>query len=175
MSSLESLPSFLRPISIQQWNGSTHADIPYIPGLDIDHAHYRYVNQGFEREVHADEAVNSLGSDGFTRCSGLVLMDTRAKTFTLAHLEPYSDSIINHLDQKSKERVRKVALFYGSLSLRHLELENLISSNYFGPVQFKVTHFESGETSWGMVFNRANNQVKIFTRQPSQAITTFEL
>jgi hypothetical protein len=175
MANSEILPSTFQPTSFREWVGTPYADIPCIPGLDIDSAHYRYVSQGLEREVLADETVNSLGSDGFTRCSGLVLTDPKEKTITMAHLEPHSDAVLSYLEQKSKDRVARIALFYGSLSVRHSELEDLILTNYFGPMQHTSTHFESGNSAWGMVFNRVTNQVKIFTRQPSQTITTFEL
>src|ERR1700752_3296114 len=94
------LYSTQQPISVQEWVGAPYADIPYIPGPDIDAAHYSYVNQGSVREVIASEAVNILGSDGFARCSGLVLTDPNAEKITMAHLEPHSDAILKYLDQK---------------------------------------------------------------------------
>jgi hypothetical protein len=164
----------LQPISVQEWVGEPYADVPLIPGLDIDVANYRYVSQGSVREVTASGTVNSLGSAGFSLCSGLLMTDAESGTIAMAHFEPHSEHIIRYLEQKPKDRLRQVALFYGNLSVRHWELENLISRNYFGPIQHKTAHFESGNATWGMAFNRAaSNQVKIFTRRPSQAITTF--
>lgn len=174
ISNLEAHYSTLQPIHVQEWVGVPYADVPQIPGLDIDTAHYKYVSQGFEREVSINSSINSIGSDGFSYCSGLLMTDAEAGIVTMAHLEPHSEVIVRYLDQTSRDRFRKIALFYGSLSVRQTYLESMIQDGQFGTMQLKTTHFESNDRHWGMVFSRAANQVKVFVRHPSQTITTFQ-
>ena len=93
----------------------------------------------------------------------------------MAHLEPHSETVVNQLREHCTETTRLAALFYGSLSVRQTELEQLVAKDYFGPIQLRIARVESGKSHWGMVFDLSKKQVKTFARMPDQIITTFNL
>lgn len=184
MTEFEAREQVLFPDVVERWK-ITHNDLPDIPELHIQPESYAgYVHQGMYRSVEMGVDATT-GSDGFTRCSGLIVADYGSQQVHVAHLEPVYSGLISRTVPQSTSHLwdmlqtpsdKDIVLIYGDISAGQVELEDACRQGSLGRVALSHINVASGGSyAWGFVYDNTRRQVKTFSREYGGNIATFSL
>lgn len=134
-----------------------------------------YVGQRQVRDFHPDDTPANAGSEGFGKCSGLVIHDSDTNAYTFSHLEPFADAWHNLMLTGQREPVRwssprDAVLIYGSVSSKQYELERLMTEGFWGPASLQIVEAETGGAHWGMVLYLSLGQLAVVRKTPDHSI-----
>jgi hypothetical protein len=175
----ESIPE-VSPFAVEDWSDQTgDTFIADINALAVGGA-MKYVGQRQIFDFSPEDGPVTVGSEGFSKCSGLLLGNQQARSYTFSHLEPFAEAFHDRMRTGSTEPVRwptlqDAVLIYGSLSSRQVELERLLLQQFWGPATLRTVHLETGNTHWGMTFNGLLGQLAVVRKKPDHSIFRYQL
>ncbi len=139
----------------------------------------QYVGQRQISDFPSIHPLDSVGSEGFGKCSGLVIRDRETGTYTFSHLEPAADNWHNLMRTGEREPVRwssphDAVLIYGSVSSKQYELERMMTEEFWGPATLRTIDVETGDTHWGMVLYRSLGQLAVVRKRPDHSVFRYQ-
>jgi hypothetical protein len=171
-----------RPTSTTNWDISgSHP--PFTPNIEIDPLTHGHVYQGFYGEML--DGIETMGSDGFTNCSGLILLELESRKIIVAHLEPERSEWSSQttdlpasrvLDDMNPDVPKELVLIQGDISSQQTLYEHAFASGNFGINSLQKVKVDSGSHGpWGFVFYKSNGELKVFSREDPGTISTYLL
>lgn len=175
----ENVPT-IPPFAEESWANQTgDTFIEDIAVLGVRDA-MTYVGQRQIRDFYPGEEPANAGSEGFDKCSGLVIRDRTTGVHTFSHLEPFADAWHTLMQTGQRHPVRwssprDAVLVYGSVSSRQYELERLMAEEFWGPATLRIIEAETGDTHWGMVLYRSLGQLAVVRKKPDHTVFRYQL
>lgn len=139
-----------------------------------------YVGQRQIRDFRPQDATAIVGSEGFGKCSGLVIRDRHTGMYTFSHLEPFADAWHDLMRTGQRDPVHwssphDAVLVYGSVSSRQYELERLMVEEFWGPATLRTINVETGGAHWGIVLYRTLGQLAVARKTPDHSVFRYQI
>ncbi len=164
------LASELAPIGSSDWSDQEpYTSIDDITQLNVDATRKRYVRQGTFAELDSIDRPKVVMSEGFSKCSALILRSSIDDRYVFAHVQPFDDMyyelepIVDNYDQ--------AFLAYGTHSVWQRDIElHLVNSGI--SLHYAQTQTDRGH--FGVALHTSTNQISVVRKQPDQTIFSYD-
>ena len=160
--------SSVAQLSWEDQRGDTF--IADIPQLGINERTMRYVGQGRVSDWMRDSGIETLASEGFSKCAALVIRDRDSEGFAFAHAQPFDHKLYYQLE--AREQPPEEALFvFGTHSSHQIDFERLLAGR---GARLAAVHVETGDAHFGVAFNPLIGLVSVVRKTPDHAIFQYQ-
>ena len=169
MLSQYTLADVLEATSAIDWSDQSSCSyIEDIEALKIDQSSELYIGQGSFAEIGSDGGITHVVSEGFSKCTALILRSTVTEGFLFAHLQPFDDlyydlePVVDAYDQGF--------LAYGTHSVWQRDVELLLAGN---GVSLRYAQTQTDRGHFGVSFDMSNRQVSVVRKMPDHTIVNY--
>lgn len=139
-----------------------------IEALKIDPTSKMYVRQGSFAEVGSGDGLTHVMSEGFSKCTALILRSTVTEGYLFAHLQPFDDlyydlePVVDAYDQGF--------LAYGTHSVWQRDVELLLAGT---GVSLRYVQTQTDRGHFGVSLDLASRQVSVVRKMPDHTILNY--
>lgn len=159
------------PVAQLSWE-SQRGDtfIADISPLEINEQAMRYVGQGRVFDWAPDSGIETLASEGFSKCAALIIKNCDDEGFAFAHAQPFDDDLYCKLE--AREQSPEEALFvFGTYSINQIDFERLLAAR---GARLMNAHVETGNTHFGVAFNPLSGLISVVRKTPDHAVFQYQ-
>jgi hypothetical protein len=151
------------------WGGqSADVDIRDITALGIDENTLAYTSQG--GIIDATQGTQTLASQGFGKCTALILRGTVKGNWALAHARPFDERLYYEIESRTG-RIAEALFVFGSVSTHQYDLDELLTRR--GAVVHSL-HAETGDAHFGVALDVPSKKLTVVRKTPDQSLMMYE-
>lgn len=162
----------LAPVTQFELTSDVNArDIDKLPQLSLEPGRWRFIPQGGLSEIGPGDDIDYLMSDGFGKCSAVLIKDDASDTFTFAHAQPFDDELYSKLSRQQRGR-SEALIIGGTHSVSQYGITQLLAGQ---GARISVLDINTGDTPFGVAVNTKTGLVSVLRSQPEKSLLQYSV
>jgi hypothetical protein len=152
-----------------EWLGSLD-DFSTLPELGIDLETYAgQVKEGTIVDFNSPQ-YETIASDGFISCTGLIVHDLTDGKFVVGHLDQYGWTAGQYFNWIKLASKKDIVFIMGERSVAQRPLQELLREGFYGDATVRMVDVDSGKHPWGLVFSKKTGELTTLSRDPAKKL-----